>query len=121
MAVTPNRGLTIINGATDLLSAGDDVINANSTILDKATVLLQGTMASRPAQPHPVGVLYQPTDVSGYLYLSTGSQWLEVAPGAGAAPIGSLMDWAGTGDVAGGTWLLCDGRSMVRADNSALF
>lgn len=37
------------------------------------------------------------------------------------SPIGSVQDYAGSGDPAGGAWLLCDGRAVSRATYAALF
>lgn len=43
------------------------------------------------------------------------------AAASSAAPIGAMFDYAGSGDPAGGAYLLCDGRSLLRADYPALF
>jgi microcystin-dependent protein len=88
--------------------------NHGKVIVD--VIANQGTAASRKA-----GMFFIPSDKPGFLYLSNGTSWIEVAPGAGSVPIGSLIDYFGAGDPADVRFVICDGRAVSRTTYSVLF
>ena len=70
-----------------------------------------GTIGARPAAGKP-GRIYRAT--SGEVFLDVGASWVELAREP-AVPVGTLAPYAGSGDPAGGSWLLADGRLVAQA------
>jgi len=102
-----------------LISGGDDAINTGFDTLDNAAIFASGVFASRPAANALSGKLYVATD-TGAVYLSDGTNWIELASGA-PVPIGGSLDYAGSGDPADTRYLLEDGRAISRATYATLF
>jgi microcystin-dependent protein len=105
---------------TDLISLGDNAIKDGFAILDSATIYGEGTFAARPAAAALEGKVYVATDV-GIVYLSDGTNWIELSRGGGTIPIGGMIDYAGSGDPADTRFLLADGRAISRATYAAAF
>lgn len=120
MAPTSRLGLTNPVG-TDLISAGDNAIAQIVGVLDRSALwLVPGTFAARPAAAGNDGRFYLANDV-GIVYLSDGTNWIEISRGGGSVPIGGMLDYAGAGDPADSRYLLADGRALSRTTFAAAF
>jgi microcystin-dependent protein len=120
MAPTSRLGLTNPVG-TDLISAGDNAIAQIVGVLDRSALwLVPGTFAARPAASGNDGRFYLASDV-GIIYVSDGTNWIEVSRGGGSVPIGALLDYAGSGDPADSRYLLADGRAISRTTYAAAY
>jgi microcystin-dependent protein len=120
MAVTPRLGLSQPVG-TDALSSVDNLINADNDILDNGALIFSGLFSARgTAASRGALNFYYATDTFS-LHMSTGSVWIDVSPGPGAAPIGSMQDYAGATDPADTRWVIADGRALSTTTHAALF
>lgn len=119
MANTPRLDLPQPTG-TDLISQGDNVITSGNAILDDAVMYEEGTFAGRPPASDLDGKVYVATDV-GIVYLSDGTDWIELSRGGGTIPIGGMLDFAGSGDPTDTRFMLADGRAISRATYATLF
>lgn len=121
MATTPIRSLTLMGGA-DLASTIDDTFDEALLSLDDATFLDSSTIANRPSAAAALkGTFFEPTDLPGYLYLSNGADWIEVAPGMGSIPIGSSLDWWAATDPGDTRFVRMDGRALSSTTYAELF
>jgi len=118
MATTPRRNLPLPIG-TDMINQGDNIISGMSSTLDAVAMFNQGALTARPASSK-LGDFYYATDTAE-LFFGLGPGWVRVMPAAGDSPVGTVADYAGTGDPTGGNWLLCDGRALSRVTFAALF
>lgn len=122
MATTLIRQLPLMGGSTDLASSIDDTYNAALSIIDGAAFHVEGTLASRPtAASAKRGTLFLPTDLPGFLYMSDGTNWVEVAPGMGSAPVGASMEWWSADDPADTRWVKMDGRALSTTTYAELY
>lgn len=110
----PNGDDPVING--------DNVIRSIVDAIDGLMVTaIAGPVASRPA-PGILGRIFLPDDVANRVYFDTATAWIAFGTNVpGAAPIGTLADWAGAGDPDDASWLHADGRSLLRTDYPELF
>jgi microcystin-dependent protein len=117
MATTPRWGLPHPIG-----SNAPDVpfyVAALAQALDNVGMDYQGALADRPSAGS-AGRFYFATD-TGQQFRDNGSTWVELALAEPLAPVGSIVDYAGATDPAGGRWLICDGREVSRSTYAALF
>lgn len=122
MAPTPIRGLPEMAGSSDLASSIDDTFNAAMAVLDGAAIVVKDVFANRPdPATAKQNTVFLPTDLPGFLYLSDGASWIEVAPGMGSAPIGSSMEWWGASDPGDTRWVKMDGRALSTTTFAALY
>jgi microcystin-dependent protein len=101
---------------------GDNIISADNVKLDNAALITSGLFSARPTAA-TAGALnyYFATDVS-QLFLSTGSAWVEVAPGAGTVPVGTVASYLGSSDPTDRPgWVVADGRSLSTTDYPAAY
>lgn len=121
MAVTPIRGLQLMAGS-DPANTIDNSYDAAINILDAAAFYSRNTFANRgSAITAKRGTFFEPTDIPGTLYVSNGTDWIEVAPGMGTAPIGASMEWWAAGDPADTRWVKMDGRALSTTTYAGLY
>lgn len=127
MSTTTSR-LGLIKPATsDPVSTYRTAANSNAEVLKQAVLYEEGLLGARPTStpgsPGVAGRQYRATDsgpAPGTLFYDHGTGWTVVVTEP-VGPVGSIVDYAGAGDPAGGNWLLCDGRAISRATYATLF
>lgn len=88
---------------------------------DNMAQFAKGTFAARPAAATAKsGKYYLATD-TGVLYLSDGTNWIEVSPGAGSVPIGAMIDWAHVVEPTDTRFLMAEGRALSRTTYAELW
>ena len=78
MSTTPKLGLPLMAG-TDLAATIDNTYNGLATIIDGAALYSTATFALRPAaNTVPAGTIFRATDFAEHLYVSDGTNWLDL-------------------------------------------
>jgi microcystin-dependent protein len=118
---TPHWAIPTMAGS-DAANTIDDTFDAAMAAIDDMGKVIFDVFANRgTAATRKSGSFFQPTDVPGFLYLSDGTNWIEIAPGMGSVPIGGWVGYFGTTDPGDTRFVLADGRALSQATYPVLY
>jgi hypothetical protein len=121
MATTTKRRLPLMAGS-DPAATIDNTYDAAMGLLDDGTLFIEDVFANRPTPAQAgIDVFFRPTDEEGTLYLSDGSNWIQIAPSIGVIPIGASMDWWKDADPGDTRFARMDGRALSKATYPRLY